>query len=88
MEWDLGNNPPRQLFHEAGEIKEKPFQNASLMRHKDFSNQLNFNEIQARLELGDYEIDSLSRLQRTLSRDWDRLVQVRLKNSNLYVKIN
>jgi len=28
----------------------------------------------ARLELGDYEIDNLSRLQRVLSRDWDRLV--------------
>ena len=32
------------------------------------------NTIKARLELGDYEIDNLSRLQRTLSRDWDKLV--------------
>ena len=25
--------------------------------------------------MGDYEIDNLSRLQRTLSKDWDKLVQ-------------
>ena len=33
------------------------------------------SKLQARLELADYEIDNLATLQRTLSKDWDKLVQ-------------